>query len=318
MAQWYIKDFSKLTQVSVQTLYHYDKFGLLKPSLRHANGYRIYSEMDLSRLQQIVALKFFGFELAQIKRLLSANTDSVEHLSAQSQQLKEKAQSLFDASQVLDTVISSVTPRESSESHLPWEMIIKTIEVYHMTQKLEHAWIAKILSPDELVEYAQYEQGLRSRFTESERKSFEHSWAELIGQIGINLDKDPASEFGIAMGKNVMTLVDTLYGREHAALRASIWEKGYRPGKMEGEHELPPEMVDWMDKAFRAHRRQQLYGVLDKVGIELHEVVLSEWHAVLTDMYGDSDELKSKIYQIALDDDKVSDIAKTWIRKLIK
>jgi DNA-binding transcriptional MerR regulator len=317
MAQWYIKDFSKLTQVSVETLYHYDKFGLLKPSQRHTNGYRIYSETDLSRLQQIIALKFFGFELAQIKRLLSANTDAVEHLSAQSQQLKEKAQSLFDASQVLDTVIGSVTPHESSKSHLPWEMILKTIEVYHMTQKLEHAWIGKILSPDELVEYAQYEEGLKTRFTESERRSFEQSWAELMGQIASNLDKDPASEFGINTGKKVMALVDTLYGPEHAALRSSIWEKGYRPGKMEGEHQLPPEIVDWMDKAFRAHRRHQLYGVLDKVGIEPNEVVLSKWHAVLTDMYGDSDELKLKVYQIALDDDKVSDVAKAWIRNMI-
>lgn len=317
MAQWYIRDFSKLTQVSVETLYHYDKFGLLKPSQRHTNGYRIYSETDLSRLQQIVALKFFGFELAQIKRLLLANTDAVEHLLVQSQQLKEKAQSLFDASQVLDTVISSVPSHESSKSHLPWEMIIKTIEVYHMTQKLEHPWIGKILSPDELVEYAQYEEGLKTRFTESERRSFEQNWAELIGQIASNLDKDPASEFGIAMGKKIMNLVDTLYGREHAALRKSIWEKGYKPGKMECEHELPPEVVDWMDKAFSAYWRHLLYGVLDKVGIEPDEVILSKWHDVLTDMYGDSDELKSKVYQIALADDKVSDVAKAWIRNMI-
>lgn len=317
MAQWYIRDFSKLTQVSVETLYHYDKFGLLKPSQRHTNGYRIYSETDLSRLQQIIALKFFGFELAQIKRLLSANTDAVEHLLVQSQQLKEKAQSLFDASQVLDTVISSVPSHESSKSHLPWEMIIKTIEVYHMTQKLEHPWIGKILSPDELVEYAQYEQGLKTRFTESERRSFEQNWAELLADISTNLDQDPTSEFGIAMGGRVVEWVDTLYGREHAVLRKSIWEKGFKPGKMEAEHQLPPEIVAWMDKACSAYWRHLLYGVLDKVGIEPHEVILSKWNAVLTDMYGDSDELKSKVYQIALADDKVSDVAKAWIRNMI-
>lgn len=317
MAQWYIKDFSKLTQVSVETLYHYDKFCLLKPSQRHTNGYRIYSETDLSRLQQIIALKFFGFELAQIKRLLSANTDAVEHLSTQSQQLKEKAQSLFDASQVLDTVIGSVTPHESSKSHLPWEMILKTIEVYHMTQKLEHAWIGKILSPDELVEYAQFEQGLKTRFTESERRSFEQNWAELLADISTNLDQDPTSEFGITMGGRVVEWVDTLYGREHAVLRKSIWEKGFKPGKMEGEHQLPPEIVDWMDKACSSYWRHLLYGVLNKVGIEPNEVVLSEWQSVLTDMYGDSDELKSKVYQIALEDDNVSDVAKAWIRNMI-
>lgn len=58
MTQWFVKDLSKLTGVSVQTLHHYDRIGLLKPSLRQSNGYRIYSEKDLLKLQQIIALKF--------------------------------------------------------------------------------------------------------------------------------------------------------------------------------------------------------------------------------------------------------------------
>lgn len=65
MKQWYAKEFSRLTHVSVRILHHYDKIGLLKPSLRLSNRYRLYSEQDLSKLQQIIALKFFGFELAQ-------------------------------------------------------------------------------------------------------------------------------------------------------------------------------------------------------------------------------------------------------------
>ena len=69
MAQWYVKELSNLTQVSVQALHHYDRIGLLKPSVRLPNGYRLYSEQDLLKLQQIIALKFFGFELSQIKIL---------------------------------------------------------------------------------------------------------------------------------------------------------------------------------------------------------------------------------------------------------
>ena len=114
MAQWYIKDFSKPTNVSVETLYHYDTLGLLKPSKRHTNGYRIYSEVDLSRLQQIIALKFFGFELAQIKWLLSGSIEALEHLQAQSRQLKEKAQSLTDASHVLEALLHEKKSRHIS------------------------------------------------------------------------------------------------------------------------------------------------------------------------------------------------------------
>lgn len=39
----------------MQTLHHYDRINLLKPSIRFANGYRVYSEKDLLKLQQIAA-----------------------------------------------------------------------------------------------------------------------------------------------------------------------------------------------------------------------------------------------------------------------
>jgi len=51
MKQWYANELSKLIQVSVRTLHHYDKIGLLKPELRLSNGYRVYSEKDLLKLQ---------------------------------------------------------------------------------------------------------------------------------------------------------------------------------------------------------------------------------------------------------------------------
>ena len=80
MKQWYAKALSELTYVSVRTLHHYDKIGLLKPTLRQSNGYRLYSEKDLLKLQQIIALKFFGFELSQIKLLLAKQDGMIENL----------------------------------------------------------------------------------------------------------------------------------------------------------------------------------------------------------------------------------------------
>lgn len=82
MAQWYVKELSKLTDVSVQTLHHYDHIGLLKPSLRLTNGYRVYSEKDLLKLQQIIALKFFGFKLTHIKSLLTDEVNMLDHFTA--------------------------------------------------------------------------------------------------------------------------------------------------------------------------------------------------------------------------------------------
>jgi DNA-binding transcriptional MerR regulator len=56
--------------VSIRTLRYYDKVGLLSPSQYTEAGYRLYTDADLLRLQQILALKFLGFSLEEIKHCL--------------------------------------------------------------------------------------------------------------------------------------------------------------------------------------------------------------------------------------------------------
>lgn len=101
MSQWYVKELAKLAGVTVQTLHYYDKNNVLKPSIRLANGYRLYSQADLSRLQQIIALKFFGFDLAKIKDLLAGEVDVRQHLLGQISFLEHRTQVLMDATKTL-------------------------------------------------------------------------------------------------------------------------------------------------------------------------------------------------------------------------
>ena len=70
MATWLIKEFSIMTNISVRSLHHYDRIGLLKPSKRLSNGYRVYSQFDLLKVQPILALRFLGFSLLVIKEIL--------------------------------------------------------------------------------------------------------------------------------------------------------------------------------------------------------------------------------------------------------
>ena len=73
--RWYkANEFARLTGVTVRTLHHYDRLGLLKPSGRTPAGYRLYGERDFARLQQIVILKFIGFPLNQIKEILDRDS----------------------------------------------------------------------------------------------------------------------------------------------------------------------------------------------------------------------------------------------------
>ena len=313
MSKWYVKDLSKLTKVSVQTLHHYDRIGLLKPSLRLANGYRLYSEQDLLRLQQIIALKFFGFELSQIKELLSNNTSAVEHFKAQALLLTEKSKQLLEASNALKAIISEVDHNKS----IPWKTIIKLIEVYNMTQQLEHSWVKEIFTPDELRQYATFETEWKNNATPQQKAQFEENWANLVAEINQNLRNNPKSATGMAIGKKCMTLINEVYGKKYAHLRTKKFEKGFGEGKGLEEVGLTPEAVSWLDKAIDTYWRDRIYVILDKVGSGVpDETIFHLWKEVLDDLYGEDDMRKKEIYDMVLADEKVSEQAKEWLKTL--
>ena len=70
-----IGEFSKLTQVTVRMLRHYDSVGLLKPAKTDpVTGYRMYSAEQISVLNKIRYLRDSGFQIAEIAAVLE-NSD---------------------------------------------------------------------------------------------------------------------------------------------------------------------------------------------------------------------------------------------------
>jgi len=91
---YHIKEAAQLSGVSVKTLHHYDKIGLLVP-LKSENGYRTYSQEDLERLQVILYYKYLGFSLEKIAELLKEErTDLLPHLTRQLDYLTRERQHL--------------------------------------------------------------------------------------------------------------------------------------------------------------------------------------------------------------------------------
>ena len=60
--------------VSIRTLRYYDSIDLLKPSDYTEGGHRLYSNEDLTILQNIKSLQFLGLSLKEIKNMLQKNT----------------------------------------------------------------------------------------------------------------------------------------------------------------------------------------------------------------------------------------------------
>lgn len=314
MKKWYAKELATLAKVSVRTLHYYDKIGLLTPSLRQHNHYRLYSEKDLEKLQQIVALKFFGFELADIKSMLTNQTDAARHLALQEKILKKKADAIREASRILKRINEEC----SEKSPLRWERIIESIEVYQMTKQLDDNWVKEIFSQEELKQYAEFETKLKANATAEDKARFEEKWFELIDEIKKGLQYDPTSPEGIMLGEKFMTWVNNLYGKQYAHLRTKKFEQGFGEGKGLKAHGLTKEIVDWLEIATNAYWKKRIYDLLDKVNQAADNVLVQEWQNLMDDMYGHEQERKTQVLNDVMVDNQISQVAKDWLAKHIQ
>jgi len=66
-----IGQLAKRSGVPIDTVRHYERIGLLKPTVRLASGYRRYGEAEQKRLRFIRRGKSLGFTLEEIQELLS-------------------------------------------------------------------------------------------------------------------------------------------------------------------------------------------------------------------------------------------------------
>ena len=97
-----IKEFARLTGVSVRTLHYYDEIDLLRPaSVDGQTGYRFYDEDSLLRMQEILFYRELDFSLKSIAEILSSPHYSKEEALEQQKTLltlkKERLERLIDA-----------------------------------------------------------------------------------------------------------------------------------------------------------------------------------------------------------------------------
>ncbi|MFB8749101.1 MerR family transcriptional regulator [Streptomyces parvulus] len=113
---------STFAGVTVRTLHHYDKAGLLSPSDRSQAGYRLYNEADLVRLQQILFYRELGFPLDEIAAIFKdPQVNPLERLQARQRELNEEIARLQRLAEVAERAIEvqktgvSLTPEERFE-----------------------------------------------------------------------------------------------------------------------------------------------------------------------------------------------------------
>jgi len=85
-----IGELAKRTGLTVRALHHYDKIGLLCPTVRADNTYRLYDEEDVLRLYRIQALRRLQLSLEDIRLILDDDSVSMDNIVTQQISLMEK------------------------------------------------------------------------------------------------------------------------------------------------------------------------------------------------------------------------------------
>lgn len=138
-----IGEFARLAGVTRRTLHYYDEAGLLKPFRQAANGRRRYRKDDLLRLQQIVTLKYMGFSLADIERLLtSPGYDLKASLILQREAISRQIQQLQGAYYALSQTLNALDTNAS----IHWESV--TAVIHQLTDEGKQLWLKQYFSAD--------------------------------------------------------------------------------------------------------------------------------------------------------------------------
>lgn len=96
-------EFSRICQVSVKTLHHYDKIGLLIPAeVDPLTGYRYYQMDQIDTMNYIRRLKRYGFSLEEIQQIITLSDEKEisgilrQQRDKLKRELQERAEILHD------------------------------------------------------------------------------------------------------------------------------------------------------------------------------------------------------------------------------
>ena len=202
MRGYRVREFADLAGVTVRTLHHYDRLAVLRPK-RSDSGYRLYGPRDLERLEQIVALKFLGFPLKQIKTLLDREARRLpDVLRSQRLALEEKQRSLEHAIRAIRDAEQAIADGKPADA----EVLAKIIEVIEMQENTE--FLNKYYSPEAQAKLAEK----RKEWTPELQAEATRAWTELFRDVEAALGEDPKSPKAQALLARWRKLVEGFTG----------------------------------------------------------------------------------------------------------
>lgn len=187
MQHYRVGQVAALTGVSIRTLHHYDAIGLLAPSKRQASGRRLYSSADLLKLQQILTLRYLGFELRQICELLQrADFDVIASLRIQRGVVRDRISEL----ERIEAVLSRLLEDRLSSGEWNWNAVAKASAAVQLGFEQKGSNMNDYYTPEQIRQKA---DELTRGANGEQLQALERHWRELVRDVHANLDLPPES-----------------------------------------------------------------------------------------------------------------------------
>jgi len=122
---------AKRAGVTNRTLQYYDEQGLLSPAKISEGGRRLYSKVEIDKLHQILAMKYLGLTLDEIKlniKNLTKPSEAIEILQKQVEQLKEEQKKIEESLSSTQSLIDEI----STTNKLDWAKYADTLKLLHL------------------------------------------------------------------------------------------------------------------------------------------------------------------------------------------
>lgn len=170
-----ITEFARDAGVTVRALHLYDRLDLLKPAALTDSGYRFYGEVELAKLEQILALRFVGFTLEQIKELLDGSTPPLATaLRMQREVIIRRKRRLESALAAIDEAERALDAGQPSDL---WATLRNVIEVFEMQNDWE--WTKKYYSDEALQRVEERQRTTPAKVVEQGQRD----WTALIAEV---------------------------------------------------------------------------------------------------------------------------------------
>ncbi|MCD8339299.1 MAG: MerR family DNA-binding transcriptional regulator [Burkholderiales bacterium] len=104
------KEFADLCGTTKETLFHYDRIGLLKPAKVSSNGYRLWSPNQRAKFFLVSLLKESGCSLKEIERMCGNGTEAqtLSWLKQRKKQMKKQIASLKNGYSQLSELVNGM------------------------------------------------------------------------------------------------------------------------------------------------------------------------------------------------------------------